>query len=121
MNSPQGTLAVRDRYARKILETYHERLGIPEPGPALPGPALSHAQRERRGGAGLTVGIVGAGAAGLYTAMILKDLGIPYEILEANSTVGGRLFTHQFTSAPNDYYVSRIFTLITLSTPYMRA
>ncbi|KAG8911688.1 hypothetical protein FRC02_006466 [Tulasnella sp. 418] len=28
--------------------------------------------------------------------MILKDLGIPYEILEANERIGGRIFTHRF-------------------------
>ncbi|KAK7686113.1 hypothetical protein QCA50_010925 [Cerrena zonata] len=40
--------------------------------------------------------IVGAGAAGLYAAMILQDLGIEYEILEASDRVGGRVFTHRF-------------------------
>jgi hypothetical protein len=42
------------------------------------------------------IGIIGAGAAGLYAAMILQDLGIPYQILEANERIGGRLFTHRF-------------------------
>ncbi|RDB24913.1 hypothetical protein Hypma_008040 [Hypsizygus marmoreus] len=42
------------------------------------------------------IGIIGAGAAGLYTAMILQSLGIEYEILEANDRIGGRLFTHRF-------------------------
>ncbi|TFY58617.1 hypothetical protein EVG20_g8079 [Dentipellis fragilis] len=42
------------------------------------------------------VGIIGAGAAGLYAAMILQDLGIEYEILEANDRIGGRIFTHRF-------------------------
>ncbi|KAF8492942.1 amine oxidase [Gautieria morchelliformis] len=36
--------------------------------------------------------------------MILQDLGIPYQLLEANNTVGGRLFTHHFGEKPNDYY-----------------
>lgn len=40
--------------------------------------------------------IVGAGCAGLYTAMILDSLNIPYEILEANDRIGGRIFTHRF-------------------------
>lgn len=40
--------------------------------------------------------IVGAGCAGLYTAMILDTLDIPYEILEANDRIGGRIFTHRF-------------------------
>lgn len=40
--------------------------------------------------------IIGAGVAGLYTAMILDSLEIPYEILEANSRIGGRIYTHRF-------------------------
>ncbi|GJE84140.1 amine oxidase [Phanerochaete sordida] len=53
------------------------------------------------------VGILGAGASGLYTALILDDLGIPYKIIEARDRVGGRLFTHTFpdtTGAPYNYY-----------------
>ncbi|KAF5325024.1 hypothetical protein D9619_010095 [Psilocybe cf. subviscida] len=42
------------------------------------------------------IGIVGAGASGLYAAMILQSLNIDYEILEANDRIGGRLFTHRF-------------------------
>ena len=42
------------------------------------------------------IGIVGAGASGLYAAMILQSLDIQYEILEANDRIGGRLFTHRF-------------------------
>jgi hypothetical protein len=41
--------------------------------------------------------IIGAGVAGLYTAMIFDSLGIDYDILEANpDRVGGRLFTYRF-------------------------
>ncbi|KIK56250.1 hypothetical protein GYMLUDRAFT_1016410 [Collybiopsis luxurians FD-317 M1] len=53
------------------------------------------------------VGILGAGVAGLYTALILENLGIPYTIIEAGSRVGGRLYTHRFqnpTSAPLNYF-----------------
>src|SRR4051812_8889312 len=35
----------------------------------------------------LTVGIVGAGAAGLYAAMILQSLDMDYEILEADTRI----------------------------------
>ena len=35
--------------------------------------------------------IIGAGAAGLYAAYILKSKGIDFQILEASSTYGGRL------------------------------
>ena len=45
---------------------------------------------------GLPVGILGAGVAGLYTAMILDSLGIKYEIIEGSKRHGGRLYTHKF-------------------------
>lgn len=50
------------------------------------------------------VGIIGAGMAGLYTAMILKSLHISYEILEASDRIGGRVYTHRFSNDPGDYY-----------------
>jgi NADPH-dependent 2,4-dienoyl-CoA reductase/sulfur reductase-like enzyme len=64
----------------------------------------------------LKVGIVGAGAAGLYSAVLLDSLGIDYDILEASDRVGGRIFTYRFNetawdaSTPDDpdyydYYV----------------
>ncbi|KAF7323599.1 Amine oxidase [Mycena kentingensis (nom. inval.)] len=44
-----------------------------------------------------TIGILGAGVSGLYTAMLLDSLNVSYEIIEANPTrVGGRLFTYRF-------------------------
>ena len=64
----------------------------------------------------LKVGIIGAGCAGLFTAMILdhlKDkykLNVEYEILESNKEerLGGRLYTHYFTEkeshTPNHNY-----------------
>lgn len=66
----------------------------------------------------LKVGILGAGASGLYSALLLHSLGIDYEILEADCRVGGRIYTHYFDpkawqqSTPEDpayynYYVSR--------------
>ena len=50
------------------------------------------------------VGIIGAGAAGLFTGMLFdhlkKEYGldVEYEILEANgeTRVGGRLYSHYF-------------------------
>ncbi|TFY70187.1 hypothetical protein EVG20_g2809 [Dentipellis fragilis] len=45
------------------------------------------------------VGIIGAGTAGLYAAMILQDLGVPYQILEANDRIGGRIFTRRFNGS----------------------
>eukprot|EP00475_Leptophrys_vorax_P035814 TRINITY_DN5953_c0_g1_i2.p1 TRINITY_DN5953_c0_g1~~TRINITY_DN5953_c0_g1_i2.p1 ORF type:complete len:867 (-),score=210.06 TRINITY_DN5953_c0_g1_i2:68-2668(-) len=57
-------------------------------------------------GAKLKVGIVGAGMAGLYAAIILKDLGIDFDILEANpKRIGGRVYTYHFDSKDEfDYF-----------------
>lgn len=52
----------------------------------------------------IPVGILGAGAGGLYTALMLDSLGIQYEILESSDRTGGRLFTHKFSDAEFDYY-----------------
>lgn len=43
-----------------------------------------------------TIGIIGAGVSGLYTALLLQSLNINYEILEANTRPGGRIYTHYF-------------------------
>ena len=52
----------------------------------------------------LEVGIIGAGMAGLYTAMILQSLNIKYELLEASERAGGRVYTHRFSNQEGDYY-----------------
>jgi phytoene dehydrogenase-like protein len=47
------------------------------------------------------------GPSGLYTALILLDLGISFELIEARDRVGGRLFTHTFpdqTGSPYNYF-----------------
>ncbi|KAK3370575.1 hypothetical protein B0H63DRAFT_528291 [Podospora didyma] len=52
--------------------------------------------------------IVGAGVSGLFTAMILKYIGIDdFDILEASDRVGGRVYTYEFPDDPNcphNYY-----------------
>jgi monoamine oxidase len=51
--------------------------------------------------------IVGAGISGLYIAMILDSLptaNVTYDILEANSRIGGRVYTHHFSQELHDYY-----------------
>jgi hypothetical protein len=50
------------------------------------------------------VAIIGAGVAGLRTAMLLQRLGIPYKIFEASGRPGGRIFTYRFSEDENDYY-----------------
>ena len=55
----------------------------------------------------LTLTLVIVGPAGLYTALILDDLDIPYHMLEAQDRVGGRLFTYKFGDdfgSPHNYY-----------------
>lgn len=57
------------------------------------------------------VAIIGAGVAGLRTAMLLQHMGIPYKIFEASDRPGGRVYTYEFASKPpgnpqgnHDYY-----------------
>lgn len=76
-----------------------------------PGSDLAGAEPGRQ----LKIGIVGAGCAGLFTAMILDEIKeriaglrdvISYDILEAagGDRLGGRLYTHEFSKTPHDYY-----------------
>jgi phytoene dehydrogenase-like protein len=51
------------------------------------------------------IAIIGAGAGGLYAAMILKDLGLDYQIIEATNRCGGRVRTHKFGSGQNHNYI----------------
>lgn len=52
--------------------------------------------------------IIGAGAAGLFAAMTLLQVGIKdFTILEASNRVGGRAYTYQFPKDPDcthNYY-----------------
>lgn len=77
----------------------------------------------------LKVGIIGAGAGGLYTALLLDSLGIDYDLLEASNRVGGRIYTHRFNqtawlqSTPSnpdyyDYYVSAVEQIDTSDNTY---
>ncbi|KAF7545287.1 hypothetical protein G7Z17_g9284 [Cylindrodendrum hubeiense] len=59
------------------------------------------------------VGIVGAGVAGLFTAMVfdwlnekVEGLNVDYDIIEAagEKRLGGRLYTHEFSEKEHDYY-----------------
>ncbi|KAF4960491.1 hypothetical protein FSARC_10459 [Fusarium sarcochroum] len=65
----------------------------------------------------IDVGIVGAGVAGLFAALLFdwlndhpnlkdKNLKIKYDILEAAGAerLGGRLYTHHFSDEEHDYY-----------------
>ena len=109
--------SVRDQYARKIISEHQEPYERRPNGiPPLPSPPNILAGEARE----LSIGIIGAGAAGLYIGMTLekvnrylRDAGmkpIKYEILEAEPSagphpVGGRMWTHHFGVGANDYYV----------------
>ena len=92
---------------RHLLSQYHARYKN------IPPHKLSRMKRVLRSPAttpNLPVCIIGAGAAGLYTAMILESLGISYQLVDGdpNGRVGGRLFTYQFPGGGKyDYYVRK--------------
>ena len=118
-----GLTTFHELYSNYVLETYHEKirgkLKYDIPREKFPSTIFQdrgiYGQAQIREGvealrtepSALKVCIIGAGAAGLYAAMILQSLGVEYEILEAQpSHIGGRLLTHHFSDSPNDYYVS---------------
>ena len=53
-----------------------------------------------------SVGIVGGGMAGLYSALLLQKYipGVKVKIFEAGDRVGGRVYTHKFSSEPYQYF-----------------
>jgi hypothetical protein len=117
-------LSIRDQWARyhvgqALKKTYNKfapshRLGrqigehedLPEPPPLRLGSPPSPGTSPR-------VCIIGAGAAGLFTALLFDYLNqnvpgfnVQYDIFESGraSRVGGRLYTYNFTGNPHDYY-----------------
>ena len=44
--------------------------------------------------------IVGAGAAGLAAARVLRESGVEFAVLEARERIGGRIFTRHDSSLP---------------------
>ena len=53
----------------------------------------------------LSVGIVGAGISGLYSALLLQHYipNVKVKLFEANDRVGGRIFTYKFSEEPYQY------------------
>lgn len=54
----------------------------------------------------LSVGIVGGGMAGLYSALLLQKYlpHVKVKIFEASERVGGRVYTHKFSPEPYQYF-----------------
>ncbi|RYP76696.1 hypothetical protein DL771_001618 [Monosporascus sp. 5C6A] len=50
------------------------------------------------------IGVVGGGMAGLYASLLLEDLGLQHEVIEASSKPGGRVRSHHFTPSNGDYF-----------------
>jgi len=106
-------------WGRNLIEDHHDRLLKKLPPPdrqfrTLHLPQLSDEGHDRTL-TPRTVGILGAGVGGLYTALMLDSLDINYEILEASDHPGGRLFTHKFPGGNKyDYYVCCSFRVGTL-------
>jgi hypothetical protein len=106
--------SIRDQYAKMVIKKHHEMLsgpggpwsdGLPQPRAPIPRPPKDGAVK---------VGIIGAGAAGLYASLIIDSLADPriaYDIFDANPMKdrkgGGRLYTYDFPNGGvNDYFVS---------------
>lgn len=115
--------SIPDRYVQRVVQEYHDRFRrLPGGIPPLPGPDDPSVTEDfvRKTGKPFSIGIIGAGAAGLFAGMVLERMNahlvksgrepIFYEILEAETPdgghpIGGRLWTHRFSEAENDYYV----------------
>ena len=53
----------------------------------------------------ISVGIVGGGISGLYSALLLQHYvpNVNVKIFEANNRVGGRIYTYKFSDEPYQY------------------
>ncbi len=65
----------------------------------------SEAAKSPPGSSLSTVGIVGGGISGLYSALLLQQYApdVKIKVFEANNRVGGRIFTYKFSNEPHQY------------------
>ncbi|KAJ6476931.1 L-amino acid oxidase [Mycena sanguinolenta] len=103
----QGKQAIKDFLDRFIPpgETYP---GLPPPYETPP--ALKD----------VPVGIIGAGASGLYIGMMLDSLDIKYEIMEGSERIGGRLYTHKFPQNSGKYQYYDVGAMRYPNTTFMK-
>ncbi|KAH8807993.1 putative flavin-containing amine oxidase [Xylogone sp. PMI_703] len=52
----------------------------------------------------MNIAVVGAGISGLYAALLLQREGHNVTIYEANSRIGGRIYTHRFCPDDGSYF-----------------
>lgn len=102
-----------NKHLRKLRAKLNENVDYSEP---LPHESLSHSAPSHGSGNPLSqvteyngrIAIVGAGATGLYLAMMLKYLNINnVDIYEASDRIGGRCYTYSFPDdkdCPHNYY-----------------
>ncbi|KAG2029886.1 hypothetical protein BDR03DRAFT_936773 [Suillus americanus] len=108
-SSPSPGYDTYAHYARNLIQAFNNELkGTETLPPNIPRQLTAPlTQCQKTAADTKPVGILGAGAGGLYTALILQDLGIPYRIIEAQGKVGGRLLTYKFqdgTGSPYNYF-----------------
>ena len=62
-------------------------------------------EHEEKSGKPISVGIVGGGISGLYSALLLQHYipNVNVKIFEANNRVGGRICTYKFSEEPYQY------------------
>ncbi|THU82925.1 FAD/NAD(P)-binding domain-containing protein [Dendrothele bispora CBS 962.96] len=65
---------------------------------------MSGDSSKHEGSRQLTVGIVGGGIAGLYTALLLRREGVNFHVFEGSGIVGGRIRTHYFSQEKDQYF-----------------
>jgi monoamine oxidase len=89
---PEGQPSLREAY--ELWAQARSPVGLADPGANPP------ADPNR-----LSVGIVGAGMAGLYAALWLRLFNVEVHLLESDpERLGGRIYTHRFNSEPNQYF-----------------
>ncbi|EKM59015.1 uncharacterized protein PHACADRAFT_136177 [Phanerochaete carnosa HHB-10118-sp] len=103
----QGQQAMRDFIERYVRpgEDYPQ-----PPPPSVPPPRVAN----------LPVAVIGAGVSGLYIGMMLKSLGIKFEIFEGSSRVGGRLYTHKFPKNQGKYQYYDVGAMRYPNTTFMK-